>query len=63
MLWLNSIGHYERRCVARCLGVKLIEARLCGDDAIKAFIDLGREATDDYEQLRWLLLPQSRMTH
>ena len=60
---LNSIGHYERRRVARCLVALLIQDRLDGDDAVEAFRSLGNEADNDSAQLQWLLLPQSKMIH
>ena len=63
MVWLNSIGHYERRRIARCLGALLIEARLDEAEAIEAFNELGREAAEDSAQLVFLLVQQSKMVH
>ena len=63
MTLLNSLGHFERRRVARCLEARLITDRLDGDEAIAAFGVLAAEADNDEPQLAWLLLPASKLIH
>ena len=63
MMRLNSLRHYERCRVVRCLEARLIDSRLDGDDAVAAFLKLGADADDDRRQLRWLLVQQSKLVH
>ena len=60
---LNNLGHFENRCVARCLSARLIEARLEGVAAQEAYKALAIEADNDWPQLRWLLVQQSKLVH
>ena len=60
---LNSLGHFERCCVARRMMAELIDDRLEGAEAVAAFKRLEHEARVDWFELRWLLLPPSKRIH
>ncbi len=63
VLLIKDLAQFHGRRQLRCFRGQQINLLLEGDEAYESFTSLFREATEDYLQLPWLLVQQSRMVH